>query len=675
MIYNHIPVTLGALPKIYVPPIIFQHDVKQVLDFTADGWTLPTYFVVDFLNQGDTSATPITAVGGSAEIPDELLTTGKEIIAYVVITGTDTGAVESRYDIRIKPRDRVTRGEVDPDPAEQVAIDSLIEAMNDAVGRAEGAAEEIEGMTVVAETLEPGSSASASWEDGTLTLGLPQGEKGDTGETGATPDFEIGTVTTGQAGTDASATITGTAENPVLNLTIPRGDKGDTGATGQTGPTGPTGATPSFSIGTVTTGAPGTDASASITGTDENPVLNLTIPRGNTGEVSEEDFLKVFPTDTASGSIASFSDGADDVPVKSLKLNIEPIQAGSGDPSPQNIRPISGHTGAEVVRTGKNLLHNTGTSATVRGVTFTVNNDGTIDVSGTNDGTDFSGLTICSFPTIKGETYILSGGISSSIFLRDQNAATSDTGSGATITGDGTTHTIQVRVKKDTVISRTQTVKPMFRPASDTDGTFEPYQTPTTLHRIYTDSLGNQLTVYGGVDDVTGGVVKVTKAIAEDEAGTGIAAGGCVRTAKGLWCCGFGTLSGDNVALVGGDCICDKLPFVKSYTQATVDSIASTLNGSKIAVLCLTDATSGLSASSTSAEAAAALQAWMQANPLDVVYDIATHITYSLTPADLNTLLGSNNIWNTAGDAEVEYRADVQKYIDKKLAAVVAALS
>ena len=53
-------------------------------------------------------------------------------------------------------------------------------------------------------------------------------------------------------------------------------------------------------------------------------------------------------TDTASGSIASFPDGAEGLPVKSLVVNIEPVQAGTGDPSPDNVRPITGWTGANV---------------------------------------------------------------------------------------------------------------------------------------------------------------------------------------------------------------------------------------------------------------------------------------------------------------------------------------
>ena len=76
------------------------------------------------------------------------------------------------------------------------------------------------------------------------------------------------------------------------NLTGPTGPTGDigpigpTGPTGDIGPTGPTGAdgeTPTIAIGTVTTGDPGTEASATITGTAPNFILNLTIPQGPTG--------------------------------------------------------------------------------------------------------------------------------------------------------------------------------------------------------------------------------------------------------------------------------------------------------------------------------------------------------------------------------------------------------
>ena len=52
------------------------------------------------------------------------------------------------------------------------------------------------------------------------------------------PQLSIGTVTTGAAGSNASASITGTSPNFRLNLTIPRGNTGATGATGPQGPSG-----------------------------------------------------------------------------------------------------------------------------------------------------------------------------------------------------------------------------------------------------------------------------------------------------------------------------------------------------------------------------------------------------------------------------------------------------
>ena len=95
------------------------------------------------------------------------------------------------------------------------------------------------------------------------------GPTGPTGATGPANTLSIGTVSEGAA----AATITGTAPNQTLNLTVP---KGNTGATGSTGPAGPAN---SLSIGTVTEGA----AAATITGTAPTQTLNLVVPKGNTG--------------------------------------------------------------------------------------------------------------------------------------------------------------------------------------------------------------------------------------------------------------------------------------------------------------------------------------------------------------------------------------------------------
>jgi len=153
------------------------------------------------------------------------------------------------------------------------------------------------------------------------------GITGPTGPTGPAT-IEVGTTVTSAPGTEASVTNSGTGTTAILNFSIPAGATGptgltgdvgatgptgptgptgltgdvgatgptgptgptgltgDVGATGPTGPTGPTGAaaeTPTLTIGTVTTGDPGTEATASITGTSPNFVLNLTIPQGPTG--------------------------------------------------------------------------------------------------------------------------------------------------------------------------------------------------------------------------------------------------------------------------------------------------------------------------------------------------------------------------------------------------------
>ena len=68
-------------------------------------------------------------------------------------------------------------------------------------------------------------------------------------------------------------------ENPtgyILDFVIPAGATGPPGETGATGPQGETGATgatgpaPTLTIGTVTTGEPGTQASVTITPVDNS---------------------------------------------------------------------------------------------------------------------------------------------------------------------------------------------------------------------------------------------------------------------------------------------------------------------------------------------------------------------------------------------------------------------
>ena len=147
---------------------------------------------------------------------------------------------------------------------------------------------------------------NGNWYIGEDDTGKPsRGAKGEPGTDGVSPTFIIESVETGEPGTDAEVTMTGDAPNHGLIFVIPRGNKGDKGDTGSPGAKGDKGeqgspgakgdkgdkgdpgATPNLSIGTVTTLEAGQNATASMGGTAESPVLNLGIPRGAKGEPGE----------------------------------------------------------------------------------------------------------------------------------------------------------------------------------------------------------------------------------------------------------------------------------------------------------------------------------------------------------------------------------------------------
>ena len=71
-------------------------------------------------------------------------------------------------------------------------------------------------------------------ENGNWYLGSSDTGKPSRGADGAVPDIQIGTVTTLPSGSDATASMGGTAENPLLNLGIPRGADGQGGGSGGT---------------------------------------------------------------------------------------------------------------------------------------------------------------------------------------------------------------------------------------------------------------------------------------------------------------------------------------------------------------------------------------------------------------------------------------------------------
>lgn len=117
--------------------------------------------------------------------------------------------------------------------------------------------------------------------------------------------------------------------------------------------------------------------------------------------------LAAFATDSVSGDIVSFPDGADNIPVKSFVGSIIPAQSGSGDPAPDNIRPISGWTGANIYRMGINLFD----TANATYVDGKILNDSGSEVA--NVGWGYVGAEI---PVIGGATYTISGTLVNSTY-------------------------------------------------------------------------------------------------------------------------------------------------------------------------------------------------------------------------------------------------------------------
>lgn len=125
-----------------------------------------------------------------------------------------------------------------------------------------------------------------------------QGEKGEKGDKGDTGELSIGTVTTGEAGSQASVVNVGTSTDAILDFVIPRGDQGIQGPPNE------------LAIGTVEKGE---DASATITGSYPDQKLNLVLPKGDKGDVG--------PAGTPVGTIFPHTCSSTFVPENSLPCN------------------------------------------------------------------------------------------------------------------------------------------------------------------------------------------------------------------------------------------------------------------------------------------------------------------------------------------------------------------
>lgn len=624
---------------------------------------LPTSYQVHWADSPQASSTLETiGTAEGAPIPDDLWDRSKVIYGWIYLHPTQNSGVTG-YEVRIYKNVRAGLPDgTEPTPAEQSTIDQLITALNTAVEDAQDAQQAIEDMTVSAESLAEGASATVtkSEQDGVvhLAFGIPVGATGATGATGETgvgiastvlnADYTLtitltdGTSYTtpsirGASGADGADGSDGNGiASAVLNadytltLTFTDGTTYTTpsirGAQGETGQTGATGATPSFSIGTVTTLEPTESATATITGTPENPVLNLGIPQGEQGEITTEEFLKAFPTDTASGAIASFSDGADNLPLKSLIVDINPVQDLHGQDAPYPAGGGKNKIGPSAMELGtltsgynpenralENGKYYYGFSATnyyyPAHITSFIAGDNSITFSSANAAYGVGFAISASANTSYAVSFTSSDTVYASISYYDANGAflsSSQTYSvNFTVTTPASTAMALVIFRASTANTKVTFNSIQFEQSS-TVTAFAPYENlcpisgltevavnhsdadmtnPTTI----TISLGQ--TVYGGKVDVLSGELTVYPY--------------------------YASYNGETLT---GEWISDR----DKYVAGTTPTIGA-----------------------------------------QVVNIGAQGVTVQLSANQINSLLGVNNIWADSGDTTAEYRADTKLFIER----------
>ena len=366
-------------------------------------------------------------------------------------------------------------------------------------------------------------------------------------------------------------------------------------------------------------------------------------------------------TETVTGAIANFPDGADDIPVADLVVNIEPKQSGSGDPSPDNIRPISGWTGCNVTRAGKNLADISATTETASQNCSKVYENGGVVVTSTGN----YGRVGYFIPTTIGSVYTISYKAKYTGSSAPQTLKFSDGVQWATPTY-GTTILTTTLTSYTLTFTATSanlffgiypntnglgiTIQDFQLEVGTTATSYEEYIEPTTLTVDWTTEAG---TVYGGTLDVTTGLLTVTH---QSFVWDGVTYPFTVQ--NNVFVNSKDGIKQKDASSTSNKIIlkCDRFkPNGVGYRSECTDGTIIKVRGANNQIACY----------SSSFASVSDFNASLAQNPMTMVYELATPVTYQLTPQQLNTLLGTNNIWADTGNTTAEYRADTKLYIEK----------
>lgn len=232
-----------------------------------------------------------------------------------------------------------------------------------------------------------------------------------------------------------------------------------------------------------------------------------------TVEVSPPENSYQLKSITTPTSLATFE--ASEMPMPTLKASIVAKQAGSGTPSPENVRPISGWSEAKVSDVGKNLFdirEFINNSTNKQRCTVSVADDDTVTVTATQTGSVWIGFianiggtlptNTFTIPANVGDKFVPSG-TSVIIYETDENdiilsSTTRDVGRYYTVTNSNCKK-LAFRLDMGSMQQgESVTFKEQIE-KGETATEYVPYVEPN----LYTISLGQ--TVYGGEVDVVNG--------------------------------------------------------------------------------------------------------------------------------------------------------------------------
>ena len=352
-------------------------------------------------------------------------------------------------------------------------------------------------------------------------------------------------------------------------------------------------------------------------------------------------------TDSASGPVASFPDGANDLDMLSLIAEIVPIQAGTGDPSPNNLRAISGRGGVTVYKTGINLWNEEWEL-------------GIYDISTGNKVANNSNIRNKDLIPVSPNTNYTWYNASSNVIRFVYYDVNKNRISSVSNTKSGNTYSITTPANcfyMAFYYGATEYNNDVSVNYPETDTDYHAYQGIEPILEAWGDIAG---TIYGGTIDVITGVLTVNQ-MAVSFSGNETWVKSASTESYYINQTNFPAIANAHVARSSnGLFLCNAfkpVPYVSplpNYQAAFYVGVdGNTFSFHDDSILTLTDWTTYVQT------------LYNNNTPLTICYYLNNPITYQLTAQDVQTLLGSNNIYSDSGNCSVTYRADTKLFILK----------